>query len=277
MYRVKLAKCFLKWLTLNIDDHAVDLFHCFDKSSKQKSLLKEHYEFCDTDYSEIIKFISTHWLCLGMCVNREPKKYEGLKPHFLSASGAGDRFRRLKNAFREPVLEIYLLFYQGLLPVFLTFNKYFQREVPLIYQLPEAQERFMNEWAARFINPEVIQEIKNEEKSFAKSKRRHRSWNWHSHQVKSKTTSWKRRYFSRSFWQILWWSQNVFFISLPILCKVVTTGGFPSSKLQICWFWSEKHFFVWLRSTYNWIFDTINWQLIEHPELLDTFEEEFME
>ena len=152
------------------------------------------------------------------------------------------------------MLEIFSLFYQGLLPVFLTFNRYFQREVPLIYQLPEAQERFMNKWAARFIKPEVIQEIKNEEKSFAKSNKRHRSWNSHSHQVKSKTTSWKRRYFSRSFWQILWWSQSVFFISLPILCKLVTTGGFPSSKLQFCWFWSEKQFFVWLRSTYSWIF-----------------------
>ena len=146
----------------------VDLFHCFDKSSKQKSLLKEHYEFCDTDYSEIIKFISTHWLCLGMCVNREPKKYEGLKPHFLSASGAGDRFRRLKNAFRDPVLEIYLLFYQGVLPDLTTFNKYLQREEPLIYQLFEAQERLMNTLAARFIKTEVIQKIKNEEKSFAK-------------------------------------------------------------------------------------------------------------
>ena len=45
-----------------------------------------------------------------------------------------------------------------------------------------------------------------------------------------------------------------FFKSLPILCKVVTTGGFLSSKLQICWFWSEKHFYLWIRSTYSGIF-----------------------
>ena len=103
-----------------------------------------------------------------MCVNRELKKYESLKSNFLSASGAGDRFRRLKNAFRDPRLEIYLLFYQGVLPVFTTFNKYLQREEPLIYQLSEAQERFMNKLAARFIKPEVFQETKSEEKPFAK-------------------------------------------------------------------------------------------------------------
>ena len=39
--------------------------------------VKEYYEFCDTDYSEIIKFISTRCLCLEICVNRELKKYEG--------------------------------------------------------------------------------------------------------------------------------------------------------------------------------------------------------
>ena len=85
-----------------------------------------------------MKFISTRWLCLEMCVTPELKKYEGLESYFLSASGADDRSRRLKNPFRDPMLEIYLLFYQGVLPVFTTFNKYLQREEPLIYQLPEA-------------------------------------------------------------------------------------------------------------------------------------------
>ena len=59
-------------------------------------------------------------------------------------------------------------FFQGVLPVFTTFNKYLQREERLIHQLPEAQEHFMNKLAARIIKPEVIQEIRNEEKSFAK-------------------------------------------------------------------------------------------------------------
>ena len=59
------------------------------------------------------------------------------------------------------MLEIYLLFYQGVLPALTTFNKYLQREQALIYQLSEAQECFMNKLAARFIKPEVIQEIRH--------------------------------------------------------------------------------------------------------------------
>ena len=134
----KAGKMFSQVTSFDIKDHAVELFYWFDQSSKRKSLPKEHSEFCDTDYSEIIKFISTRWLCLEICFNSELKKYEGLKSYFLTASGADDRSRRLKTPFRDPMLEIYLLFYQGVLPVFTTFNKYLQREEPLIYQLPEA-------------------------------------------------------------------------------------------------------------------------------------------
>lgn len=62
----------------------MDLYHWFDKPSKRKPELKEYYHFCDTDYSEIIKFVSTCCLCLKMCVNYELKKYEELKSYFLS-------------------------------------------------------------------------------------------------------------------------------------------------------------------------------------------------
>ena len=103
-----------------------------------------------------------------MYVNCELKKCEGLKSYFLSASGAGDYFRLLKYALCDPMLEIYLPFYLGVLPVFTTFNKYLQREEPLIYQLSEDQELFMNKLTAIFIKSKVIQEIKNEEKSFPK-------------------------------------------------------------------------------------------------------------
>ena len=69
----KAGEMFSQVTNFDIEDHAVDLLHWFDKFRKQKSLLKELCEFCDTDYSKIIKFISTHWLCLKMCINCEHK------------------------------------------------------------------------------------------------------------------------------------------------------------------------------------------------------------
>ena len=58
----------------SIEDHCVDLYYWFDKSSKQKSILKEYYDFCDQDYQEVIKYISTRWLCSERWVNPELKK-----------------------------------------------------------------------------------------------------------------------------------------------------------------------------------------------------------
>ena len=244
----KAGEMFSQLTKFDIEDHTVDFFHWFDKSSKQNSLLKEHYEFCDTDYSEIIKFILTCWLCLEMCVNCELKKCEGLKSYFLSASGAGDYFRLLKNAFCDPMLEIYLPFYLGVLPVFTAFNKYLQREEPLIYQLSEDQELFMNKLTAIFIKPKVIQEIKNEEKSFAK--------------------------FDISL------QNQKDNIDLGIGQHCLKWLPLEDSPPQNCKF-VDFH----LRSTSSFdsvhrtveSFDTINRQLIESPELLDTLEEEFME
>ena len=68
-----------------------------------------------------------------------------------------------------------------------------------------------------------------------------------------------------------------FFKSLLILFKLVTTGGFSSSKLQ-----AFVDFDLRSTSSFDSVqctvesFDPINRQLIERPELLDTLEEEFM-
>ena len=146
------------------------------------------------------------------------------------------------------MLEIYLPFYLGVLPVFTTFNKYLQREEPLIYQLSEDQELFKNKLTAIFIKPKVIQEIKNEEKSFAK--------------------------FDISL------QNQKDNIDLGIGQHCLKWLPLEDSPPQNCKF-VDFH----LRSTSSFdsvhrtveSFDTINRQLIESSELLDTLEEEFME
>ena len=114
-----------------------------------------------------MKFISTRWLCLELCINRELRKYIGLKSYFLSEQFADNRFRRLRSAYEDPMTEVYLLFYQAILPVFTTFNKLLQREEPLIYRLHEAQQRFMHKLASKFIKPAVIHELKSRHECFS--------------------------------------------------------------------------------------------------------------
>ena len=91
---------------LDIEDHCVDLFYWFDKSSKRKNILKEYYEFC----KEFIKYASIRWLCLERCVNTELKKYAGLKSYFLSEDLHDKRFSRLVESYKDPITELYLFF-----------------------------------------------------------------------------------------------------------------------------------------------------------------------
>ena len=81
------------------------------------------------EYADIIKLVSTHWLYLEMCVNRELKKFKDLKSYFLSDKLSDDnRFKRLKRYYSDYMTEIYLLFYQAVLPCFTNFNKLLEHE-----------------------------------------------------------------------------------------------------------------------------------------------------
>ena len=89
---------FLNITSFDIEDHGIDLYQWFGKSSKHKNVLNEYFEFCDMEYSEVIKFVSTCRLSLDFCVNREIKKYEGLKSYFLSEETRDSGFQRFSAA-----------------------------------------------------------------------------------------------------------------------------------------------------------------------------------
>ncbi|KAJ8048255.1 hypothetical protein HOLleu_00499 [Holothuria leucospilota] len=136
-----------------LDMNDIQWDHCMAIGlDNTKGNVGEHQEFCDMEYAEVVQFISTRWLPLELCINRELKKYAGLRTYFLSENFCDARFKRLYNVYSNPMTEVYLLFYQAVLPCFTTFNKLLQKEEPLIHQLYDAQQRFMNKLAANLIH-----------------------------------------------------------------------------------------------------------------------------
>ena len=87
-------------------------------------------------------------------MNRELKKYASLKSYFHSEVNSDRRFQRLENAFTDTIVEVYLLFYQYALPIFTNFNKFLQREDPLIYVLEEQMHLFLTKLSSKFVKPE---------------------------------------------------------------------------------------------------------------------------
>ena len=125
-----------------------------------KSILKEYYKFCNSKCEEFIKYVSTRWLRLERCVDRESKNYARLQSYFLSEDLHNKRFKRLEESYKDPMMKLYLLFFLSSIITFTKFNKFLQREEPLIYSIYDHMQTFMNKLASKFIKPNVIQELK---------------------------------------------------------------------------------------------------------------------
>ena len=115
------------------EEFLIDLYFWFEHSSKRKNELRSFCEFCDQDYRNIIKYVSTRWLSLEIAIERCLKQFPSLKSYFLSNSENQARFTRLCTAFGDPMTEVHLLFFQSILSIFTRANKFLQREEPLIH------------------------------------------------------------------------------------------------------------------------------------------------
>lgn len=147
----------------NVSDILVDLYYWFDQSSKRKNLLVEYSGFCDQEYHQVIKYASTRWLSLEKSVTRALQQYESLKSYFLSEKSSQARFKRLQAAFHDPMTEVYLLFYQSALQIFIQLNQFLQRGDPLIGAVSQALQRFQRLLACKFIPPAIVKAAKSHE------------------------------------------------------------------------------------------------------------------
>ena len=66
-----------------------------------------------------------------------------LKSYFRSEAESQARFKRLLNLFEDPMTEVYLLFYQSVLPTFMHTNLLLQREDPSIFLVADTIRSFL--------------------------------------------------------------------------------------------------------------------------------------
>lgn len=157
------AEAFQGETGFDVEDILVDLYYWFDKSTKRKNQLSEFCDFCDVKSREVIKHVSTCWLSLELAVERALKVYAGLKSYFLSSEETQPRFGRLKQHFENPLTEVYLMFYQAVLPSFTSINKFLQRETPCIHVIHERLQSFLTTVLSKFVKISVIREAQDNE------------------------------------------------------------------------------------------------------------------
>ena len=53
-----------------MEDHAVDIYYDFNKSTKRKGVLLEFLDFIDLEWEETIQYVGTQWLSLERCCDK---------------------------------------------------------------------------------------------------------------------------------------------------------------------------------------------------------------
>ncbi|KAK0145224.1 hypothetical protein N1851_015879 [Merluccius polli] len=106
------------------EDLTVDVGYWFKGSTNRKGYLAEFCDFHGSKYMEMLLHISVLWLSLERCKTRIMRQYGPLTGYFKyvayfidsSTDEKQPMFRRLVDAFSNPLTEVYLLFFQATLP-----------------------------------------------------------------------------------------------------------------------------------------------------------------
>lgn len=150
------SEAFQKAIDFDIEDLCIDLYYWFEKSTKRKKVLAEFCDFCDNDYREILRHVNVRWLSLEKAINRILQLYPSLESYFKSENESQSRFQRLLAAFSNPMTEVYLFFYQSVLPTFTNINLLLQQEHPNIFLVAKAIRRFLRQLLSKFITIRAI-------------------------------------------------------------------------------------------------------------------------
>ncbi|XP_049441884.1 uncharacterized protein LOC125894500 [Epinephelus fuscoguttatus] len=139
------------------EDLAVDVGYWFKGSTNRKGYLTEFCELHGSEYMEMLMHVSVWWLSLEKCLTRILQQYAPLASYLKSLNDKQPRFRRLVEAFSDPITEVYLLSYQATFSVFSTFNLLLQREKSSMFLLHDEMRGFIRKLLSKFLKPAALQ------------------------------------------------------------------------------------------------------------------------
>ncbi|XP_074524805.1 uncharacterized protein LOC141789327 [Halichoeres trimaculatus] len=141
----------------DLEDLVIDVGFWFKGSTNRKGYLTEFCELHEAEYMEILQHVPVRWLSLERCVTQILRLYVPLASYFKSADDNQARFRRLLEAFSDPMTEVYLLFFQAIIPIFTTFNLLLQRQQSSIFLLHDEMTSFIHKLCVKFTVPTALQ------------------------------------------------------------------------------------------------------------------------
>lgn len=131
------GKAYTSTSGFDMEEHQVDFYYYFKKSSRRKGILSEYMDFNDLEWNNVVRCVRNRWLPLQLCCEKELKKFPALVSLFRSrtkdsnredngdedadSGGKVNRFSRLKKAYEDPLTEVRISFFL-LLPCYVLLH-----------------------------------------------------------------------------------------------------------------------------------------------------------
>ena len=71
-------------LSIHVENVVLKIYSFFSSSAKLRESLKEFCEFCEIEFRELLRYITTRWLSLNPVVSRILQSWTTLKSYFIS-------------------------------------------------------------------------------------------------------------------------------------------------------------------------------------------------
>ena len=119
------VKYALDQLTVDVENVVLKIYGHFSMSAKRRESLKEFCDFCDVQFQEILRHVTTRWLSLNPAIHRLMQTWSALMSYFKSLGAECPKQLQSLLKLREDsteedgdIVEVYLLFCNNILSLF---------------------------------------------------------------------------------------------------------------------------------------------------------------
>lgn len=125
-------------LKYDIESTVIKIYNEFSSSTKKTTLLKEFFEWAETEWLEILRHVPTRWLTLLPAIERLILNFKPIKSYFMSQNSISPLLRLF---FEDDLALAYLGFLMNVFSTFQPILKQLQDDGPLIVELFDIMEK----------------------------------------------------------------------------------------------------------------------------------------
>lgn len=146
-------------LSIDVENVVLKVYGHFSISAKRRESLKDFCNFCDVEFQEILRHVTTRWLSLNPAIHRLMKTWSALKSYFISlGDDCPKQIRALlklnkvsgdANEKDGDIVEVYLLFCNNIISLFEEVVKKLESNATTCVELYSIMDNFKQKLTQR--------------------------------------------------------------------------------------------------------------------------------